>query len=50
MVRRPSLSAFWTNMRVPMPWPRKLRLLLRNNWLKIRTGSNCCGYPGEPGC
>jgi len=50
MSRRPSFSAFLTNMHVPMPWHRKLRLLARNNWLKIRTGSSCCGHPGEPGC
>ena len=50
MSRRPSFSAFLTNMQVPMPWQRKLGLLVRNNWLKIRTGSSCCGHPGEPGC
>lgn len=50
MSRRPSVSALFTNMRVPMPWHRKLRLLVRNNWIKIRTGSACCGHYGEPGC
>jgi hypothetical protein len=33
-----------------MPWRRKLVLLVRNNWIKIRTGSACCGHHGEPGC
>lgn len=28
----------------------KLRLALRNNWTKIRTGKTCCGNEGEPGC
>jgi hypothetical protein len=46
----PAPRAFITNLRVPMPLGRKLRLLFRNNWIKIRTGSTCCGHPGEPGC
>ncbi|MDP2919637.1 MAG: hypothetical protein Q8O43_05425 [Dehalococcoidia bacterium] len=45
-----SLKAFFTNMSVPMPWHRKLRLALRNNWLKLSKGQVCCGHPGEPGC
>lgn len=28
----------------------KVRLTLRNNFRKLRTRSNCCGNPGEPGC
>ena len=28
----------------------KLRLYARNNWIKIRTRSGCCGNHGEPGC
>jgi len=38
------------NLRRPMPVQRKLRLFVRNNWLKLRTGSTCCGNYGEPGC
>ncbi|GAB4534348.1 MAG: hypothetical protein Kow0063_17330 [Anaerolineae bacterium] len=38
------------NLRQPMPIMRKLRLILRNNWIKIRTASSCCGNYGEPGC
>lgn len=38
------------NLRQPMPLGRKLRLLARNNWKKVRTGSSCCGNYGEPGC
>ncbi len=38
------------NLRRPGPLGRKLRLLLRNNWTKIRTRSDCCGNHGEPGC
>jgi hypothetical protein len=50
MAERPSFSAFLTNLQAPMPWRRKLALLVRNNWIKIRTGSACCGHDGEPGC
>ena len=38
------------NLRQPMPLRRKLRLVLRNNWIKFRTRSSCCGNYGEPGC
>ena len=38
------------NLRQPMPWRRKLSLLVRNEWRKVSTGSTCCGHPGEPGC
>jgi hypothetical protein len=43
-------SAFFTNLRAPMPLHRKLRLLFRNNYIKISKGRSCCGHPGEPGC
>jgi hypothetical protein len=40
----------WANLRQPMPLGRKLRLIARNTWIKIRTRSDCCGNYGEPGC
>lgn len=46
----PGLRSFFTNMSAPMPWPTKIRLLLRNNFIKIKTRRNCCGHHGEPGC
>jgi hypothetical protein len=46
----PSLGAFFTNLSGSEPWTRKIRLLLRNNWLKLKHLQNCCGHPGEPGC
>jgi hypothetical protein len=49
-VKRPSLRAVFTNMKARMPLHRKLYLVFRNNWIKIRTGQNCCGHPGQPGC
>lgn len=47
---QPSLRATLENVRRPMPLGRKLKRFLRNNWIKVRTGSNCCGNHGEPGC
>lgn len=38
------------NLRQPMPLRRKVRLIVRNNWIKLRTRSDCCGNYGEPGC
>jgi hypothetical protein len=47
---RPSPRAFVSNLAGPEPWTKKLQLLLRNNWLKLKHWENCCGHPGEPGC
>jgi hypothetical protein len=38
------------NLRQPGPLLHKLRLFMRNNWIKVRTRSACCGHYGEPGC
>ena len=38
------------NLRQPMALGRKMQLFLRNNLMKIRAGSTCCGHYGEPGC
>ncbi len=42
--------AFFSNLRVPMALRRKLRLVLGNNWTKIRRAQGCCGVYGQPGC
>ncbi len=47
---RPSLRASWRNLRHADNPALAARLFLRNNWIKIRTRSNCCGNNGEPGC
>ena len=48
---RPSMGAFFTNWRESkLPFHRKLALTFRNNWIKLRTRSSCCGHLGEPGC
>lgn len=46
----PTPSAFIRNLRQPMPLGRKLRLVARNEWIKIRRHQTCCGHYGEPGC
>ena len=46
----PSLRPFFTNLSTPMPLSRKVKLMLRNNWLKLYQRRSCCGYQGEPGC
>jgi len=48
---RPSARAIIANWRsFEGPFHVKLRLAVRNNWIKIRTRSDCCGNYGEPGC
>ncbi len=46
----PNPSAFLRNLRTEMPLGRKVRLVVRNLSIKIRTRQGCCGHPGEPGC
>ena len=45
-----SLKSFFNNMRAPMPWPKKIALAFRNNFIKLRKRQDCCGHYGEPGC
>ena len=33
-----------------MPFGRKLRLLISNNLIKIKTRQSCRGNHGQPGC
>jgi hypothetical protein len=46
----PNLRSIFSNLKAPMPLSHKLQRILVNNWTKIRTRSNCCSHPGEPGC
>ncbi|MBI5947968.1 MAG: hypothetical protein HY875_07510 [Chloroflexi bacterium] len=49
--RRPSFAASRANWKgYDAPFATKLKMLLRNNWTKMRTRGNCCGNDGEPGC
>ena len=48
---RPSPAAFVANQRdTGLPWHRVAALVAANSWRKIRTGRNCCGNLGQPGC
>ena len=47
---RPDPIAFRNNLAVPMPLPKKIGLVLKNNSLKLVRLKNCCGNHGEPGC
>jgi hypothetical protein len=46
----PSPKEFIANLRFRMPWREKILLIIKNNFIKIKTLKNCCGHPGEPGC
>ena len=48
--KRHLTHAVFDNLRVPMPLRRKLRLIMCNNFTKIRRLSGCCGNYGQPGC
>lgn len=49
--QRPSWANVVTNwQRRDLTFAQKLRLQLKNSWLRVRRVSNCCGNPGEPGC
>jgi len=47
---KPSPRDFISNLSIRLPWRKKIRLLLKNNLLKLKKRQNCCGHPGEPGC
>jgi hypothetical protein len=51
LMPKPGGNAFLSNFAsYDAPFPTKVRLALANNWRKVRTGSSCCGNPGQPGC
>lgn len=33
-----------------LPFAEKVLLVVKNNAIKLRRGSSCCGNYGEPGC
>jgi len=51
MCGEPSFEAVRSNWsRSELPLAEKVRVAVRNNLIKLRTRSNCCGNHGEPGC
>lgn len=48
--QQPTPDAYVRNLAQPMPLARKVRLVLRNQGLRVVKLRACCGHPGEPGC
>jgi len=48
--KKPNLRDLKKNLLQPMPWGRKLGLILKNTVLKMVRFQNCCGHHGQPGC
>jgi hypothetical protein len=40
----------FTNWDQPLPFRVKVSKTLQNVWIRVSTGSTCCGHDGEPGC
>ena len=47
---RPSVKAVLDNLKVTMPFTKKLFLFIKNISLRVIKLQNCCGHLGEPGC
>jgi hypothetical protein len=47
---RPNAKAVINNLKKPMPFIKKIGLIIKNSAIKIAKLQNCCGHPGEPGC
>jgi hypothetical protein len=47
---RPSAKAIFDNLKKPMPFGKKIGLIIKNTALKIMRLKSCCRNPGEPGC
>lgn len=48
---RPNMKDTIANWRTyDATFAEKMRMTVRNNWIKLTTGSSCCGNHGQPGC
>ncbi len=48
---KPSLKAIFSNWKESeASIGRKIKMVIGNNLLKIKTGKSCCGNHGEVGC
>ena len=45
-----TLRNFAVNWQKPIPFPTKLKMLIRNETIKVLKRQTCCGHHGEPGC
>jgi len=51
VMARPGLRPSFNNFRnSDLPLLEKLRLVAKNNAIKLKNGTSCCGNHGEPGC
>ncbi len=51
MCGEPSFEAVRSNWaRSELPLMEKILVAARNNAIKVKNRSNCCGNHGEPGC
>ena len=48
---RQSFRSYFTNwQRDDLTLVEKMRMQIKNSWLRVKSRSNCCGNDGEPGC
>lgn len=47
---RKALGNNITNWNQPLSFRVKVSKLVKNLWIRVTTGSTCCGHDGEPGC
>ncbi len=51
MARYPNPKDFFNNFRhSDLPLAQKVALSIKNNAIKAKNRSDCCGNHGEPGC
>jgi hypothetical protein len=48
--KKPNPKDFFANLTGSGSFREKLKALIKNNAIKIKTRKNCCGHHGEPGC
>ena len=47
---KPSIRAVFNNLKKPVPFWKKIELIVKNSIIKITKLQSCCGHLGEPGC
>jgi hypothetical protein len=48
--KHPNAKAVIDNLRQPLPFWKKIALIIKNTAIKMGKLQSCCGNPGEPGC
>ncbi len=44
------VRVFLKNLLLPGMLSSKIRLVIKNNFIKVNRLRGCCGFHGEPGC